>query len=106
MDLRIVPHDPDLMLVPAVRAMMVIVVAPEVEIVEQQTFYLRVIAQLRAPRDDRGMIILMQHLVGLQIEKPLAPAGVLRYVGLMRMLHAAREGIDIPHRVDDLNLIR
>ena len=105
MDLGPVPDDPDLLLVPAVAVVGVVVVAPEVQVVEEHSLDALVVEPALAGRADDLEILLVQHLVALEVDQPVAGAALLREVGLVGVLGPARVSLEIPDRVEGHDLV-
>ena len=101
-----VAHNADLERVPFVAVLIMIVIAPEVPEGEQQPFHSRIVKKRFAPRADRGQVLLVHHLVGLDVETPVARALRKGDVGLLAV-NAALEGIAVgPFGVDDFDFGR
>lgn len=74
----------------------VLIVAPEVQIVEQQAFGAAVV-MIDQRLFQRRQIIFMQHFVGLQIDRPVTSAPRQREIGLLRQ-HGSADAWQSPGR--------
>ncbi len=106
MNLRIVPDNANFVRVPAVRAVVMVVVPPEVAIPEKQPLHLAIIQQFGAAAADFGKVLLVQHFIRLQIQEPIAGTGILGDIGLMGVLRPVRITFQIPPGIDDADFIR
>ncbi len=75
------------------------VVAEEVQVVEEQPLDAAVVQQLLAARPDRGEVVLVHGLVGLDVEAPVSGAGVERDVRQVRVDRLPARVV--PHGVHD-----
>jgi hypothetical protein len=96
-----VTDNTDLIRIPGMGSNIMIVVAPEMLVIEEQAFYRMIRQQLFAASPDDGQISLVYHFVALQVEEPVAFAGFLGDIGLVRMFHSPGIFVKIPDGMND-----
>jgi hypothetical protein len=104
MDVFIVADDPDLIGIPGVRRDIMIIVAPEMTVFEQDPIHGSVFEQLLAALSDPGKVFFVHHFVALDIKQPVARTGFFGDVRLMGMFHPAGVFVQVPYRMDDPDL--
>ncbi len=105
-DLRDVPDHAHFLLVPALAVEYMIVVAPEVMIVKEHCLDRWVVVPALAGSANFGRIVLVQDLITLEVQEPVAGAMGLGHVGLLGVYGPVRELIQIPDGVDEDNFVR
>ncbi len=100
-DRRGVADDPDLAAVPVVRPLYPRVIAPEVVVVKQEPLHVLTPVVLPDSLPDPSIILLVENLVGLEVQTPGGGALVQRQVGLVGVGGSVYEPGRIPDGPDD-----
>ena len=100
----IIPNDANLtMITPRIHGP---VIAEEMEVLKHETQHFRLGQQILHCRPKCREIFLVEHLVGLQIQPPLASAMRQREVSLLREDSSSLPAHIIPYRLDDPDFLR
>src|SRR5579863_8661470 len=105
MDLLIVTDDADLVCIPGMGPDIVVVIPPEMAVFEQDALYFFLAQQFLTALTDPRQIVLMDHFVTLEVEKPVAGTGGLGDIGLVCMFRAAGVLVQVPDGIENPDLV-
>src|SRR4030042_2913924 len=105
MDFRIISYNSYLFPVPAVRSLIMLIITPEMHVLEQESFNSLITNIFLTFLFNQLKIFFMDYLVGLQIKKPVTRTMAFRYICLMRMFHTTGVFLNIPDCINDPDFI-
>src|SRR4030043_2417670 len=105
MDFRFISYNSYLFPVPAVRSLIMLIITPEMHVLEQETFNSLIINIFLTFLFNQLKIFFMDYLVRLQIKKPVTRTMAFCYICLMGMFHTTGIFFNIPDCINDPDLI-
>ena len=95
-----IPNDSDFMWVPPVTIVIVVIVAPEMSIPEEKTFYIPILEQFLAPASNDCKMLFVDHFIGLEIEKPITRTCCFRHISLNSIDRPSFAVLLLPNCID------
>src|SRR5512137_1211837 len=105
MDIWTIPDNPYFLSVPAMGFLVMIIVTPEMHILEKKTFNLLIIKTFLTFLFDQWKVPLVNYFIGLKVEQPVSRTIAFCYICLVSMFHSTRIFFYVPYSINNPDLV-